>query len=137
MMRRYFTTIGAILFGATLAGVATQSALAQATAPAAVSRDTDNDQTLDLAEVKAAASAHFDKLDLDGDKSLDAKEVKGLIGPKTFKAADPDNDGNLSKDEYLALVEKLFKTADADHDGTLSVKELHSPSGRALKRLLD
>ena len=136
-MLRHVMTIGVILVLAALTGMATQGALAQSTAPAAVSHDADSDQTLDLAEVKAAASAHFDTLDTDGDKSLDAKEVKGLIGAKSFKEADPDNDGSLSKDEYLGLVEKLFKKADADRDGTLSVKELHSPSGRALKRLLD
>ena len=32
--------------------------------------DKDSDQTLDLAEVKAAASAHFDKLDKDADGTL-------------------------------------------------------------------
>ncbi len=33
--------------------------------------DTDNDKSLDLAEVKAAASAHFDKLNKDGDTTLE------------------------------------------------------------------
>src|SRR5580658_6113066 len=63
--------------------------------------DKDSDQTLDLAEVKAAAGAHFDKLDKDADGTLDSKEVKRVIGAKTFKTADPDNDSTLSKDEYL------------------------------------
>jgi Ca2+-binding EF-hand superfamily protein len=44
------------------------------------------------------------------------------VGAKAFKAADPDNDGTLTKDEYLALVEKLFNKADVDHDGTLSFR---------------
>jgi Ca2+-binding EF-hand superfamily protein len=99
--------------------------------------DTDNDRTLSLDEVKAAASAHFDKLNKDGDSTLETKEVQGVIGAKAFKAADADNDGSLSKDEYLALVQKLFQRADADHDGTLTSAELHSKSGRALKRLID
>jgi Ca2+-binding EF-hand superfamily protein len=99
--------------------------------------DKDSDQTLDLAEVKAAASAHFDKLDKDKDGTLDSKEVVGVIGQKTFKAADPDNDGTLTKDEYLALVEKLFNKADVDHDGTLSAQELKSKTAHALKRLID
>ena len=34
---------------------------------------------------------------------------------KEFKAADPDNDGTLSKDEYLAMVEKRFKAVDPDN----------------------
>ena len=96
----------------------------------------DNDSTLDLAEVKAAAAAHFDKLNKDGDSTLEANEVKGVVGEKAFKAADPDNDGSLSKDEYLALVEKLFKKADPDNDGTLDASELKSKSGIALRRLI-
>lgn len=99
--------------------------------------DKDNDKTLDLAEVKAAASAHFDKLNTDSDSTLETKEVKGVIGPKAFAAADTDKDGSLSKDEYLALVTSLFNKADADHDGTLSATELKSKSGRALRRLID
>jgi hypothetical protein len=40
-----------------------------------------------------------------------------------FTAADPDNDGTLSKDEYLAVVERRFKAADPDNDGTVSAAE--------------
>jgi Ca2+-binding EF-hand superfamily protein len=98
--------------------------------------DKDNDGTLDLAEVKDAASALFDKLEKDKDGTLDAKEVGRRIGKKEFKEADPDNDGTLSKDEYLALVEKLFNAADANKDGTLDAKELRSKPGRALLRLI-
>ncbi len=96
----------------------------------------DNDQTLDLNEVKAAAAEHFDKLNKDGDSTLESKEVKGILGEKAFKAADPDNDGSLSKEEYLALVEKLFKKADPDNDGTLDATELKSKSGTALRKLI-
>ena len=50
--------------------------------------------------------------------------------------ADPDNDGTLTKDEYLALVAQRFKAADSDGDGTLDEKELRAPAGRALLKLL-
>src|SRR5581483_11557991 len=73
--------------------------------------DTDADGTLDLAEVKKAATALFAKLD-------------------------PDHDGTLALDEYLAVVEQRFNAANPDHDGTLDAKELSSPAGRALLRLL-
>jgi hypothetical protein len=109
----------------------------QSTGDVVAKYDKDNDRTLDLAEVKAAAAAHFDKLNKDSDSTLESKEVKGVIGPKAFAAADTDHDGSLSKDEYLALVTKLFNRADADHDGTLSASELKSKSGQALKRLID
>jgi hypothetical protein len=49
---------------------------------------------------------------------------------------DKDNDGTVSKDEYLAEVEARFNKADHDHEGTLSVQELHTPDGRALVVLL-
>jgi hypothetical protein len=99
--------------------------------------DKDSDKTLDWAEVQAAASARFDKLNKDADGTLDSKEVKGIIGKATFKAADPDNDGTLSKSEYLDLVKKLFKRADTDNDGTLDAKELQSRAGHSLKLLID
>ena len=55
---------------------------------------------------------------------------------KEFAAADGDRDGTVDKEEYLAAVEKSFKVADRDNDGTLDVKELSSPRGRVLLRLL-
>jgi hypothetical protein len=36
----------------------------------------------------------------------------------------------------LAVVEQRFKAADPDNDGTLDAKELSTPAGRALLRLL-
>ena len=85
--------------------------------------DTDNDGTVDLNEAKKAASELFDKLDTDKDGTLDFKELNGRLTHKEFTAADPDNDGTLSKDEYLAVVEKRFKAADPDNDGTVSASE--------------
>jgi hypothetical protein len=100
------------------------------------SLDTDNDGTLDLAEAKNAASAVFDKLDNDHDGTLDKGEVGRKLSAKDFKAGDPDKDGTLSKDEYLAIVEARFKAADPDNDGTLTLAELKTNAGRALLRLL-
>jgi Ca2+-binding EF-hand superfamily protein len=98
--------------------------------------DTDNDDTLDLAEVKKAASALFAKLDPDHDGTLDARELRGRLSAKELAAADPDHDGTLTLDEYLAVVEQRFNAANPDKDGTLDAKELSSPAGRALLRLL-
>ena len=98
--------------------------------------DTDNDGTLDLAEVKKAASALFAKLDPDHDGTLDARELHGRLSAKELAAADPDHDGTLTLDEYLAVVEQRFNAANPDKDGTLDAKELRSPAGRALLRLL-
>jgi Ca2+-binding EF-hand superfamily protein len=98
--------------------------------------DTDNDGTVDLAEAKAAASAMFDRLERDKDGTLDKHELSRRLSAKELAAADPDHDGTLTKEEYLAVVEQRFGAADPDHDGTLDAKELKSSAGRALLRLL-
>ena len=98
--------------------------------------DMDNDGTVDLAEAKKAASASFDKLDRDRDGTLDKRELARRLTPKELAAADPDHDGTLTKDEYLAVVEQRFNAADPDHDGTLDAKELNTKAGQALLRLL-
>ena len=112
-------------------------------APAAARRgdpirmfDTDKDGTLDLAEVKKAASALFAKLDRDHDGSLDKRELAGRLAAGELAAADPDHDGTLTQDEYLAVVEQRFNAADPDKDGTLDRKELNSKAGQALLHLL-
>jgi Ca2+-binding EF-hand superfamily protein len=98
--------------------------------------DTDNDGTLDLAEVKKAASALFAKLDRDHDGTLDKRELAGRLNARELAAADPDHDGTLTQDEYLAVVEQRFNAANPDHDGTLDAKELSTPAGKALLRLM-
>ncbi len=96
----------------------------------------DNDGTLDLNEVKAAASALFDKLDADHDGTLTAKELQGRLSKKELTAGDPDKDKTLSKDEYLTIVEARFKAADVNGEGTIDCDEAKSSAGQALLRLL-
>ena len=91
---------------------------------------------MDLAEAKAAASALFDKLDVDHDGTLDHKELKDRISAEDWKIADPDNDKTITKEGYLAFVEVAFKRANPDNDGTIEAKEIKTPAGRALLRLL-
>jgi Ca2+-binding EF-hand superfamily protein len=98
--------------------------------------DTDNDGTLDLAEVKKAASALFAKLDRDHDGTLDKRELAGRLSARELAAADPDHDGTLTKEEYLAVVEQRFNAANPDKDGTLDARELNTRAGQALLRLL-
>jgi Ca2+-binding EF-hand superfamily protein len=98
--------------------------------------DTDNDGTLDLAEVKKAASSLFAKLDRDHDGTLDKRELAGRLSAGELAAADPDRDGTLTLDEYLAVVERRFNAANPDKDGTLDAKELSTSAGKALLRLL-
>jgi hypothetical protein len=128
--RNIFTVAFAALMGAVV------PALAATKADPVARFDTDNDGTVDLAEAKKAASALFDKLDADRDGTLDSKELRKRLTDKELAAADPDNDGTLTKDEYLAVVEQRFKAADPDNDGTVSAAEFNTPAGRSLSQLL-
>jgi Ca2+-binding EF-hand superfamily protein len=121
------------VFLAALAGTAAPAFAANTTDPVF---DTDNDGTVDLNEAKKAASALFDKLDTDKDGTIDAKELNGRLSRSDLTGADPDNDGTLTKDEYLAFVEKRFKAADPDNDGTVSAAEFKTAAGQSLSQLL-
>ncbi len=101
-----------------------------------LSLDTDGDGTLDLNEVKQAATARFMAMDRDHDGTLTRKEMAGRLNAAQFSRADPDHDGTVTLQEYLAVVEQRFHRADPDNDGTLSRAELNAPAGRALMRLL-
>jgi EF hand len=98
--------------------------------------DPDNDNTVDLAEAKAAGSAAFDRLEKDHDGTLDSSELRNRVNAKDMTAADPDKDGTIDKAEYLALIEQRFKVADPDKDGTVDASELRSPAGQGLAELL-
>ena len=131
------TTMLNILVVSTVLAAGGLPAFGESRRPSTIQKlDTDNDATLDLNEVKKAGGALFDKLDRDHDGTLDKRELRGRLSAKEFAAADPDKDGTLTKDEYLAVVEQRFKAADPDNDGTLDAKELSTRAGRALLRLL-
>ena len=98
--------------------------------------DTDNDGTLDLAEVKKAASTLFTRLDRDHDGTLNKGELAGRLSAEELAAADPDHDGTLTADEYIAVVQQRFNAANPDKDRTLDARELNAREGRALLRLL-
>jgi EF hand/EF-hand domain pair len=98
--------------------------------------DTNNDNTIDLDEAKAAAGKVFDKLDHDHDGTLDRPELRGRVPPQDWKIADPDNDKTLTKEEYLKYVEYAFKRADTNGEGTVDAKEARTHAGRQLLRLL-
>jgi Ca2+-binding EF-hand superfamily protein len=124
-----------LTLAAALAGASLPALAASRTNPVKMF-DTDNDGTLDLAEVKKAASTFFAKLDRDHDGTLDKRELAGRLTAKELDAGDPDHDGTLTAEEYLAVVEQRFKAADPDNDGTLDAKELNTRAGQALLRLL-
>ena len=87
-------------------------------------------------KLKVRVQSLFTQLDHDNDGTLDRRELRGRVTAKQFAAADPDRDGTLDKNECMTIVEQRFKAADPDNDGTLDSKELKSPAGRSLLRLL-
>ncbi len=131
-------TLGLICVASLLAAsLSAAAAPAQGLSVWVKAMDPDNDGTLDLAEIKKAAEAKFDRLEKDSDGTLDRKEVRGLgLSKAEFSKADPDKDGTLDKAEYLAIVEARFNAANPDKDGTLDLKELRSAAGQALLKLV-
>lgn len=106
--------------------------------------DKDKDGTVSKEEFTAYMQAQFDKADPDNDGTLDRNElgqlqkILGLPTASTQKtssstsseprlsmtALDKDNDGTVSKQEFIAYMQAKFDKADADHDGTLDRNEL-------------
>ena len=135
MFIRFAIAAGLIAVTASVSYVS--PALAEAGACAAMTAfDPDKDGTMDLAEAQKAAGTVFDKIEHDADKTVDAKEAEGRLTKKELEAADQDNDGTLTKDEYLALVAKRFSAADPDKEGKIDCKELSTPEGEALLKLI-
>jgi Ca2+-binding EF-hand superfamily protein len=136
-MNRQISMVASALAAALILGGAFVPSAWSAPKSALAMLDRDNDGTVDLAEVKAAGSATFDRLEKDHDGTLDRSELHDRVNAKDMTAADPDKDGTLDKAEYLALVEQRFKAADADKDGTVDANELGSPAGQELVGLVE
>ena len=105
-------------------------------ASALSSIDVAKDGKIDLLEAKAAASAVFDKLDKDSSGVLNRNELKGRLSAEGWERAGPEGDDSLTRDEYVAFVVKDFEHADTNHDGEVDAKELETPEGQSLLRLL-
>jgi len=109
-----------------------------------IAMDTDHDGTVSKEEFSAYMEAQFDKADADHDETVDKNEMeqlrrilgitnassqetstRGSSGPKlSMTALDKDNDGTVSKQEFIAYMQVQFDKADGDHDGTLDRNEL-------------
>jgi len=98
--------------------------------------DTDHDGTLTVEEIKKAADKRFEELDRKHGGYLTRSQLAGIVSFQQFRKADSAHGGKLDKAKFLSLVEKLFQNADMDHDGKLDQRELGSPMGKALLRLL-
>lgn len=97
--------------------------------------DSGKNGTLDLNEVKMAASARFKAFDADKDGKLTRQDVNAILTDADFDKANPDNDTTLEENEYLVLVQQHFTAADANKDGAVDAKELSS-EGQAVMEFL-
>ncbi len=59
------------------------------------------------------------------------------IGRAEIEAANPDGDGTLDFEEYMALIEKLSKGANPDNNGTLDKAEFKTQVSNCLLSSLD
>jgi EF hand len=58
--------------------------------------------------------------------------ARGLHSEQLMHKIDTDNDGTISKDEWLVYQEKVFVMLDKNKTGTLDVKAFVDPSGGEL-----
>lgn len=129
-----------VLFGAVAAmllGAASPAAAYRLVPADAVAYfDLDGDQMLAWNEVEAAARKAFARLDKAGTGRIPFADVADRLNRRQFDAVNPDHDGTLEIDEWLALARKRFEAADQNRDGKLTRSELGRPAGKALVDLL-
>ncbi len=82
--------------------------------------DTNGDGVVTKEELIAAMDAAFQQLDTDKSGSLSETEAVVWIPVAQFRAADKSANGQLSKDEFIAVVLTDFAAADKDGDGQLN-----------------
>jgi hypothetical protein len=104
--------------------------------------DRNGDGLVNATEAKQAAAAVIVQIDADHNGVLTNKELGGRVTvvdqltPTGHRFMLWKAEGTLTKQEYLDLVEGRFKPATPDDDGTLDIKELETPEGQALLKLL-
>ncbi len=98
--------------------------------------DINHDRSIDSAEAKSAAAAHYDGLDPALNDHLTPQQAAPVLSAQEFRKADTHNNGYLTKAEYLAVVLQRFKVADTDKDGKLTQKELNAKAGQLLLKLM-
>jgi len=89
--------------------------------------DTNGDGNISRAEFTAQAEARFARMDKNGDGFITADEMSGRGGRgpgRGLMAADTDQDGKISRAEFMAQATERFAKLDANGDGQISGDEM-------------
>ena len=99
--------------------------------------DKNHDRFLDKTEISQAGAAAFTSRDANKDGFIEKSERKSWLS----KAVVDDNggkEGKLARKDYLTLVDTRFAAADRDNDGKISVEEFAGwRMGKSLAKLIN
>lgn len=114
MQRMVLVSLAALVLATSGCGRPTPSddALADFVPPTLVKRD----------EVRQWLEKRFDDRDVDGDRRLTRVEL-GNTRADRIAGADTDQDGAISRDEFVAHGLARFDRTDTNHDGMVTNKE--------------
>ncbi|MGH6952391.1 MAG: hypothetical protein ACREH4_16125, partial [Vitreimonas sp.] len=98
--------------------------------------DANTDGVLTRQEFDAGRTAHFTRLDANSDGQLSREEMRAMRGERHhrggrggrggmhgLRGADANNDGNITRDEFLARPLEHFDRLDANNDGVIGAAE--------------
>jgi Ca2+-binding EF-hand superfamily protein len=95
-----------------------------------MSHDGNGDGAVTRAELDAARASEFARLDADRDGALTGEELRAAHqghrghGPGEGPRPDANNDGTVTREEFLARPNAMFDAMDANDDGVLSSAEM-------------
>ena len=91
---------------------------------------------LDLKAILNAAIVKFGQLDTEHNGRLKVQQLAYALSPEDFKRANADGDETIGADEWFDIVRQHFYAANPDNDGSLSIDEFETPAGKRLLKLL-